>query len=43
MKTTQTEMKNTLQGNSRVNEAEDQINNLEDKEVENTKSEQKTK
>ena len=37
----QSEMKNTLQGiNSRRDEAEDQNNDLEDKEAENTQSEQ---
>ena len=41
MKTTITEMKNILQGiNSKVDEAEDQIRDLEDKKVENTQSEQ---
>ena len=43
MKNTLTEM-NTLQGiNSRADEAEDQIRDLEDKEVENTQSEQQRK
>ena len=41
MKNTVTEMKNILQGfGSRVDEAEDQISALEDKEVDNTQSEQ---
>ena len=40
MKTTLTEMKDTLQGiNSRVDEAEDQIRDLEDERAENTQSE----
>ena len=41
MKTTITEMKNILQGiNSKVDEAEDQIREMGDKEAENTQSEQ---
>ena len=41
MKDTLTETKNTLQGiNSRADEAEKQINSLENKETENTQSEQ---
>ena len=41
MKNILTEMKNTLQGtNSVVDEAKDQIRDLEDKEAENTQSEQ---
>ena len=41
MKNTLTEMKNTVQGiNSGVNEAEDEINDLKDKEAKNTHSEQ---
>ena len=40
MKNAITEMKNTLKGiNSRLDEAEDQINDLKDKMVENTRSE----
>ena len=41
MKNTLTEMKSVLQGiNTRVNKAEDPIRGLEDKEAENTQSEQ---
>ena len=41
IKDTLTEMKNNLQGiNSRVDEAENHINDLEDKEVGNTQLEQ---
>ena len=42
MKATLTEMKNNLQGiNSKVDEAENQISDLECKEAKNTQSEQK--
>ena len=44
IKKNQSEMKKTLEGiNSRVEEAEDQISNLEDKGTENTQSEQQNK
>ena len=44
MKDTLTEMKSNSQGiNSRVDEAEDEIRDLEDKEAENNKSEQEEK
>ena len=44
MKYTITEMKNMLEGNNnRVDKAEDQISDLEDKEAENTPSEQQNK
>ena len=39
MKNTITETKNTLQGNNRLDKAENQISDLEDKEAENTQSE----
>ena len=40
MKGTLIEIKNNLQGNSRVDEAENQINDLEHKEAKNNQSEQ---
>ena len=44
MKCTQIEIKNNLQGNnSRVDEAENQINDLEHKEAKNNQSEQEEK
>ena len=43
MKDTLIEIKNNLQGNNRVDEAENQINDLEHKEAENNQSEQEEK
>ena len=40
MKDTLIEIKNNLQGNSRVDEAKNQINDLEHKETKNNQSEQ---
>ena len=40
MKDTLIEIKNNLQGNDRVDEAENQINDLEHEEAKNTQSEQ---
>ena len=43
MKDTLIEIKNNLQGNSRVGEAKNQINDLEHKETKNNQSEQQEK